>query len=258
MDVLKTNIILAIFIFIGRFIEKAFQRIKPFGNPRLGGRLNQHAWNPTGESQLSPRRTPATAWEKQNGFGLSEPPVLDEHELRDIEKAEEYNRQLGLVNEIFADRISGVTVMLDGERKAYNAARKAISVLRLRNWQVHAQVAMGEFIETGYRNAKHTFNSKRVDLLICDENVMPRLVVEHQGDGHIKKLRNASGEIFDSLADTRRNEVKKTVLEKAGIPLVETQDDDSAEATYIRIEQALSKISAADVKVRRKSIEFDE
>jgi hypothetical protein len=184
--------------------------------------------------------------------------LMDELELRDMEEAETHENHLCVIDEIFENKIFGVAIMLDGERKAYNAARKAISALRLRNWQVHAQVAMGEFIETGYRNARKTFNSKRVDVLICDKDGMPRLAVEHQGDGHIRRLRNMAGDIFESKSDIKRNAVKKKVLERAGVPLVETEHGDSEESAYNKIESALLEISSVKVDVRSKSIDFDE
>lgn len=173
---------------------------------------------------------------------------------REWENIELYESQLEIVEEIFRGYIYGVALMLDGERRSYDAARKAISKLRLKSWQVHAQVSMGEFIETKYEKAEGTFNSKRVDVLVCDNNSMPRRVIEHQGGGHIRFFRDLSGKLQESRSDILRNEVKKKVIARSGIPFLETWDDESPEEVASKIEECLSKIATEGSDLRRKSI----
>ena len=97
------------------------------------------------------------------------------------------------------------------------------------------QVSMGEMIRTVHdgrdaTNAFSSFNSKRVDMLICDEDWQPLIAVEHQGGGHDQG--NAEG----------RDRVKRLALERAGIGLVETYDDSNHATILAALEQELARI----------------
>ncbi len=72
-------------------------------------------------------------------------------------------------------------------------------------WQVMAQVSLGEILSTRDQAAYSCINSKRVDLLIVDEQCRPRHVVEYQGTGHHQGSAAA------------RDAVKKEALRRAGI-----------------------------------------
>jgi hypothetical protein len=72
-------------------------------------------------------------------------------------------------------------------------------------WQVMAQVSLGEILICENANAYSCINSKRVDLLLVDEDCQPRHVVEYQGGGHHQS---------DAAA---RDAVKKEALRRAGI-----------------------------------------
>ncbi|SFL07405.1 Protein of unknown function [Mesorhizobium albiziae] len=72
-------------------------------------------------------------------------------------------------------------------------------------WQVMAQVALGEILSSPDTEAYRCINSKRVDLLLVDENCRPRHVVEYQGGGHYQGTAAA------------RDAVKKEALRRAGI-----------------------------------------
>ncbi|WP_148640096.1 DUF2726 domain-containing protein [Aureimonas sp. AU20] len=85
------------------------------------------------------------------------------------------------------------------------------------DWRLSFEVAMGAFVKTAYdpsdrrlRAAFSSFNSKRVDFLLIDRFGQPRLVVEYHGTGH---------DLSEDAAD--RMAVKRLVLERVGIPLVE-------------------------------------
>ncbi|WP_210251299.1 DUF2726 domain-containing protein [Aureimonas psammosilenae] len=85
------------------------------------------------------------------------------------------------------------------------------------DWRVSFEVAMGAFVKTSYnprdrrqRAAFSSYNSKRVDFLLVDRLGNPALVVEYHGTGH-----DLSGDADDRMA------VKRLVLKRAGIPLVE-------------------------------------
>lgn len=72
-------------------------------------------------------------------------------------------------------------------------------------WQVMAQVSLGEILSCENSEAYSCINSKRVDLLLVDEDCQPRHAVEYQGGGHHQA---------DAAA---RDAVKKEALRRAGI-----------------------------------------
>lgn len=72
-------------------------------------------------------------------------------------------------------------------------------------WQVMAQVSLGEILRSEDAAAYGCINSKRVDLLLVDENCQPRHAVEYQGGAHHQGTAAA------------RDAVKKEALRRAGI-----------------------------------------
>ena len=73
------------------------------------------------------------------------------------------------------------------------------------NWQVMAQVSLGEILRSKDADAYSCINSKRVDLLLMDENCQPRHAIEYQGSAHHQGSAAA------------RDAVKKEALRRAGI-----------------------------------------
>lgn len=72
-------------------------------------------------------------------------------------------------------------------------------------WQVMAQVSMGEILRSKEATAFACINAKRVDLLLVDDDCMPRHAIEYQGWGHHQGTSAA------------RDAVKKEALRRAGI-----------------------------------------
>ncbi|RWG58672.1 MAG: DUF2726 domain-containing protein [Mesorhizobium sp.] len=72
-------------------------------------------------------------------------------------------------------------------------------------WQVMAQVSLGEILRSTDADAYSCINSKRVDLLLVDENCSPRHALEYQGHAHHQGKAAA------------RDAVKKEALRRAGI-----------------------------------------
>ena len=72
-------------------------------------------------------------------------------------------------------------------------------------WQVMAQVSLGEILRTKNKAAYSCINSKRVDLLVVDADCNAVAAIEYQGGGHY---------LTDAAA---RDAVKKEALRKAGI-----------------------------------------
>jgi len=72
-------------------------------------------------------------------------------------------------------------------------------------WQVMAQVSLGEILRCKDAVAYSCINSKRVDLLLVDEDCQPRHAIEYQGGAHHQGTAAA------------RDAVKKEALRRAGI-----------------------------------------
>ena len=73
------------------------------------------------------------------------------------------------------------------------------------DWQVIAQVSVGEILRCNDAEAYRCINSKRIDLLLVDGDCQPRHAVEYQGSGHHQGTATA------------RDAVKKEALRRAGI-----------------------------------------
>ena len=71
-------------------------------------------------------------------------------------------------------------------------------------WQVMAQVSLGEIIRSKDAAAYGCINSKRVDLLMVDGDCRPRHAIEYQGHAHHQGTAAA------------RDAVKKEALRRAG------------------------------------------
>jgi len=73
------------------------------------------------------------------------------------------------------------------------------------DWQVMAQVSLGEILRSDDREAFRCINSKRVDLLLVDGACQPLHAIEYQGGAHYQGHAAA------------RDAVKKEALRRAGI-----------------------------------------
>ncbi len=91
-----------------------------------------------------------------------------------------------------------------GEARVFAELDKLV-IARNPDWQVMAQVSVGEFIASPDAEAFGCINSKRVDLLLVDADCRARHAVEYQGTGHHQGSAAA------------RDAVKKEALRKAGI-----------------------------------------
>lgn len=80
-----------------------------------------------------------------------------------------------------------------------------ILIARNPQWQVMAQVSLGEFLASDDEAAYRCINSKRVDFALMDASAQIRHALEYQGSGHHQGSAAA------------RDAIKKEVLRKAGI-----------------------------------------
>ncbi len=82
-------------------------------------------------------------------------------------------------------------------------------------WRAMGQVSLGEVLASEDKDAYFAINSKRVDLLIVDQECRPLHAVEFQGKGHHQGTAAA------------RDAVKKEALRRAGIGYVEVVSGDT-------------------------------
>jgi len=90
------------------------------------------------------------------------------------------------------------------EAQVFKALDRTV-IARNPQWQVMAQVSLGEFLASANAEAYRCINSKRVDFALMDENCRVIHALEYQGDGHHQSSAAA------------RDAVKKEALRKAGI-----------------------------------------
>ena len=102
------------------------------------------------------------------------------------------------------------------EARLFKAIDKMVLSLRP-DWQVMAQVSLGEILRCTDKDAYACINSKRVDLLIVDDECRPLHAIEYQGGGHYKGAHHTAA----------RDAVKKEALRRAGIGYVEVVAGDT-------------------------------
>ncbi|WP_234032696.1 DUF2726 domain-containing protein [Aurantiacibacter arachoides] len=95
--------------------------------------------------------------------------------------------------------------LLNRPEAAVFAALDQAVIARNPNWQVMAQVSLGEFLASPEKDAFGAINAKRVDFALMDERASVRHAIEYQGTGHHQGSAAA------------RDAVKKEALRKAGI-----------------------------------------
>jgi hypothetical protein len=115
------------------------------------------------------------------------------------------------------------------EARLFKAIDKMVLTARP-DWQVMAQVSLGEILRCVDKNAYACINSKRVDLLIVDEECRPLHAIEYQGGAHFKGAH----------ATAARDAVKKEALRRAGIGYVEVVAGDTP-AELRRVVERLAK-----------------
>ena len=120
------------------------------------------------------------------------------------------------------------TLLNKKEAKLFKAVDKWVLEKRPA-WQVMAQVSLGEILWSKDKDAYSCINSKRVDLLIVDEECRPLHAIEYQGDGHYEGAH----------ATAARDAVKKEALRRAGIGYVEVNAGDTPAELRRLIERLL-------------------
>jgi hypothetical protein len=116
------------------------------------------------------------------------------------------------------------------EARLFKALDKMVIEMRP-GWQVMAQVSLGEILRCEDKAAYGCINSKRVDLLIVDDDCRPIHAIEYQGGGHFKGAH----------ATAARDAVKKEALRRAGIGYVEVLAGDTPAELRRVVERLVQK-----------------
>lgn len=106
-------------------------------------------------------------------------------------------------------------------------------------WQVMAQVSLGEILRTKDKVAYSCVNSKRVDLLLVDAGCRPRHAIEYQGAGHYQSTAAA------------RDAVKKEALRKAGIGYTEIVKGEVKPSDLMRLVERLVDLPESEAPFLR-------
>ena len=136
------------------------------------------------------------------GFGLADPA-----------------RQL---NAVMAASFSKQRVLSRSEYHVFKIIENEVATFG-KGHRVFAQTSLGEILRSSDRDAFHSINSKRADVLVIDGGGWPVLAVEYQGDGHYQNMAAA------------RDAVKKEALRKAGVRHLEVYPADSDEDIRSRV-----------------------
>lgn len=102
-------------------------------------------------------------------------------------------------------------------------------------WQVMAQVSLGEILWSENKDAFLCINSKRVDLLLVDEECRARHAIEYQGGGHHQGMAAV------------RDAVKKEALRKAGIGYHEVVKGEMKRADLLALVEKLVDLPRPEV-----------
>lgn len=127
-------------------------------------------------------------------------------------------RWINWLSDLFAPKVVARPLLNRSEQRLHAALSVALAELNRADLYLMTQVSYGEFLGSKHRSTFLSFNSKRADFVVTDRDFNPVLVIEYQGSGHWGanwiSRRNAN----------RRDAVKRKVLRRAGIPLLEIHD----------------------------------
>jgi len=164
-------------------------------------------------------------WRRKNANIVSLPPKPDP-----VPKVPDAADQLRTV--MNAD-FKAQRLLNKSETRVFKALDKIVIEMRP-GWQVMAQVSLGEILKCEDKAAYLCINSKRVDLLIVDDESQPFHAIEYQGGGHFKGAH----------ATAARDAVKREALRRAGIGYTEVVPGDTPAELRRLIEKLFQKPSA--------------
>lgn len=126
------------------------------------------------------------------------------------------------------------------EARLFSALNKMVDEVAP-GWRVMAQVSLGEVLRSDDQDAYRCINSKRVDLLLIDEECRPLHAIEYQGGAHHQGSAAA------------RDAVKKEALRRAGIGYVEVVAGDTPAELKRVLARLVGKASGEDVALGKNT-----
>jgi hypothetical protein len=136
-------------------------------------------------------------WRKERETVLDFAPKQDEVADKKVDSADQ-------LRTVMAAHFTVQPLLNKSEARLFKELDRLV-IARHPDWQVMAQVSLGEILRTKDKAAYGCVNSKRVDLLLVDGDYNARHAIEYQGGGHY---------LTDAAA---RDAVKKEALRTAGI-----------------------------------------
>jgi len=130
-------------------------------------------------------------------------------------------------------------VMNVSEYRVFKAVEDEIAAVK-KGHRAFAQTSLEEVLESPDRDAFHSINAKRVDILVVDKGGWPVFAVEYQGPGHYQGTAAA------------RDAIKKEALRRAGVGYIEVTQEDGEDQVRLRIREQLGT-GAPDPIVGRKN-----
>lgn len=137
--------------------------------------------------------------------------------------AQHFGQQL---QSVMASAFEKRRIMNRSEHRVFQVIERDIASIG-KGHRVFAQPCLGEILQSKDKDAFYSINSKRVDILIVDQDCWPVLAVEYQGQGHFQGTAAA------------RDAIKKEALRKAGVRYLEVVPDDSDEQIRRRVREHL-------------------
>jgi hypothetical protein len=165
-------------------------------------------------------------WKKKKG-DVTEGPWAAKLGLAPEKKAPDAADQLRTVMKA---EFKAQPLLNKSEARLFKAIDKMVLGMRP-DWQVMAQVSLGEILRCEDKDAYACINAKRVDLLIVDEDCRPLHAIEYQGGAHFKGAH----------ATAARDAVKKEALRHAGIGYVEVVAGDTPAELRRVVERLVGK-----------------
>lgn len=102
------------------------------------------------------------------------------------------------------------------EEKIYRLLIEMINTHAKGHFKVNGQTSLGEILKCKERFGFNAINSKRIDLLIVNRDLMPVAAIEVNGTGHYQN--NA----------LERDEIKRAAIESAGIKYIAVRENENA------------------------------
>lgn len=125
-------------------------------------------------------------------------------------------------------------VLNKSEQRLYGLLRRECLATLPRGSMVLAQVNYGEFLSCRDRRTFWSFNAKRADFLVVGPDTTPLAVVEYQGTGHWGSNARARRDA------NKRDRVKRRILRRANLPLVEVAHNYTTESLSALLKEALA------------------